>query len=461
MSMGILGCSYLRLMAAMVLLLSGSLFGAVAEPIDVGSRLELFVDDYLIEGMDNVALKLHEPVLAAAPTGDVDELEYGTILKDGDVYRLYTRARHNSRLDGDEGEYTRYFESTDGRDWVAPDLGLFTVEGTDWKNVILHEPPLCHNFSPMIDARPGVPAEERFKALGGTGSLGGVGLVAFVSGDGIHWRKLAPEPVIPPTVPWENVHLFDSQNVAFWSESEGRYVCYFRSYDGLRKIARIESEDFIHWTNPKELMVNSEGEHLYPSQTHPYFRAPHIYIAMPTRFYPDRGESTDILFMSTRGDALYKRPFHEAFIRPGLDPARWGNRSNYAVLNTVPTGPAEMSIYTTPMRRFTLRTDGFVSVHAGATMGEMVTKPLTFSGKELVVNCATSGGGSLGVEIQDETGTAVAGFGRDDSLRFVGDAIETVITWTGGSDVSSLAGKVVRLRFELADADLYAIQFHD
>ncbi|MDB6167215.1 MAG: hypothetical protein JWM88_79, partial [Verrucomicrobia bacterium] len=32
-----------------------------AAPVEIGSRLELFVDDYLIDTMKDVRLKLHEP----------------------------------------------------------------------------------------------------------------------------------------------------------------------------------------------------------------------------------------------------------------------------------------------------------------------------------------------------------------------------------------------------------------
>ena len=213
------------------------------------------------------------------------------------------------------------------------------------------------------------------------------------------------------------------------------------------------------WSEPVPLKPNFPGEHIYTTLTHPYFRAPHIYIATPTRFHPERGESTDILFMTTRGAGPYDRTFREAFIRPGLDPERWGNRSNYAALNVVPTGPAEMSIYTTPFRRFTLRTDGFASVHAGADSGEMVTRPLRFAGKELVINYSTSAGGSVRVEIQDESGTPIPGFSLADSQGLVGDTIEQQVRWKNGSDVSSLAGKAVRLRFVMQEADLFAIQF--
>ena len=283
------------------------------------------------------------------------------------------------------------------------------------------------------------------------------GLVAFVSADGIHWRKLRPEPVITYT----KEYAFDSQNVSFWSVSEQCYVCYFRHFldQKLRSVCRTTSQDFVKWTEPTPLKPNFPGEHLYTTLTHPYFRAPHIYIATPTRFHPGRGESTDILFMTTRGESPYDRTFREAFIRPGLDPARWGNRSNYAALGIVPTSPTEMSIYTTPFRRFVLRTDGFASVQAGADVGEMLTRPLSFTGKELTLNYSTSAAGSVRVEIQSADGKTLLGFGAGDCPEIIGDEIACIVRWKNGSDVSSLAGQPVRLRFVLREADLYAIQF--
>jgi hypothetical protein len=208
------------------------------------------------------------------------------------------------------------------------------------------------------------------------------------------------------------------------------------------------------------LRPNFPGEHLYTTLTHPYFRAPHLYIALPTRFHPDRGESTDILFMTARGGSPYDRTFREAFIRPGLDPARWGNRANYAALNVVPTSPTEMSIYTTPFRRFVLRTDGFASVHAGADAGEMATHPLRFSGQKLVVNYSTSAGGTLRVELQDANGKALPGLTLAECRNLVGDAIEQTVTWAKRSDLSTLAGTTVRLRFVMQEADLYSLRFN-
>lgn len=365
-----------------------------APALDIGSRRELLVDRFLIERMEGTHLVLHEPQLAPPTTEPANNLEYGTVIFDGERFRLYTRERRNSQRDGDAGENTRYCESRDGIHWTRPNLGLCEIDGSTANNVILHEPPFCHNFCPFLDARPDVPADERFKALAGVATSN---LVAFASADGVVWRKLRPEPVITYT----KEYAFDSQNVSFWSTAEQQYVCYFRHFleKRLRSVCRTTSADFRTWTEPVPMKPNFPDEHLYTTLTHPYFRAPHIYIALPTRFHPGRGESTDILFMTARGSAPFDRTFREAFLRPGLDPARWGNRSNYAALNVVPTGPEEMSIYATPFRRFTLRTDGFASVHAGADTGEMLTHPLRFSGRELVVNFATSAGGSLAVEI--------------------------------------------------------------
>lgn len=197
------------------------------EPVvrDIGARRELFVDRFLIDRLDHATLKLHEPRLAPPMAEPADNLEYGTIIKDGDLFRLYTRDGRGAKFDGDMPEVTRYCESRDGIHWTKPKLGLVEIDGSKDNNVILHEAPFCHNFSPFLDQRPDVPAEERFKALAGTVKSG---LVAFISADGIHWRKLRSAPVIPSEAPFQFVHLFDSQNVAFWSEKENCYVCYFR-----------------------------------------------------------------------------------------------------------------------------------------------------------------------------------------------------------------------------------------
>ncbi|MFM8400720.1 MAG: hypothetical protein ACKOAH_23080, partial [Pirellula sp.] len=138
---------------------------------------------------------------------------------------------------------------------------------------------------------------------------------------------------------------------------------------------------------------------------------------------------------------------------------RWENRANYAAWHVVQTGPEEMSLYTTPFRRFTLRLDGFASLHADADVGRMTTKVFTMAGDRLVINASTSAAGSIRVELVDSKGEALDGFRMDECQPFVGDAIGATIQWKSNPDMRKLKGQPIRARFELQDADLYAIEF--
>ena len=429
--------------------------------VNIGSRLELFVDRHIVDRLEGTGFQLHRPQPYPLPKSPVGG-GYMSVLKDGDVYRAYYRAfiegYEGERHDGSRGEITCYAESRDGHEWSFPQLGLYEARGPQGRNAILAEqPPFSHNFAPFLDTRPGIRKTARFKALAGVHPGG---LCAFRSADGIHWERMRSKPVLT-----DEDFAFDSQNVSFWSSVEKCYVCYFRtwqtSHGRLRTISRSTSKDYVHWSEPVPMNPNLPGEHLYVSGTHPYFRAPHIYVALPTRFHPDRGASTDILFMASRaGTTHYERLFTEAFIRPGLDPARWGNRANYVAFGVVPTGPAEMSIYHNRSgHRYVLRTDGFTSINAGSEGGELITKPLTFAGKGLYLNYSTSASGSIQVEIQRPNGNPARGYSLKDCLPIVGDEIERRVEWKGGPDVSQLAGKNVRLRFVMKECDLFSIQF--
>ena len=123
--------------------------------------------------------------------------------------------------------------------------------------------------------------------------------------------------------------------------------------------------------------------------------------------------------MTSRDGVNFKR-WPEPLIPITAPKDRDGNRSNYMTsgLLQLPGKPNELSVYATEayyagpgsrVRRFTFRTDGFVSLHAGADAGEMLTRPLRFAGKELTLNFATAKNGSLRMEIQDSDGKAIPG----------------------------------------------------
>ena len=456
------------------------------EIINLGSRRELFVDHFLIEKMDGAQLKLHEPrregiALKFDRPWEGEFSGYTTVIKDGALYRMYYRGLPSAGRDGSENEAVCYAESKDGVAWTKPNLGLFEIRGTLDNNVILTNRPFAHNFSPLLDECPGAPAGERYKALAG---LSPGGLYAFKSADGIHWSPVQSSAVFTKGA-------FDSQNVAFWSVAEEKYLCYFRTFkhvgaEGFRWISRTTSQDFVHWTDPEEMEFGDTApEHLYTNGTHPYYRAPNIYIALAKRFFPTKAAlsveqakglvknpgyrvaSSDSVFMTTRGGKHYDRTFMEAFIRPGPSLEDWVARDNTPALGVVPANAREMFIYrmshyaqpTSHMARYSLRTDGFVSVTAPYVGGELVTKAFTFSGSKLEINFETSAAGGVKVEIQDAEGKPLPGYALADCPEMIGDEIDRLISWSRGSDVSKLAGKSIRLRFSLKDADLYSMRF--
>ena len=457
------------------------------ELIKIGSRLEIFIDTFLIEELNNTRIVLHEPkdegsVLLFDKPWEGPFCGYATIIKGNDKFQLFYRGLPKAGKDGSTNETTCYAESRDGIIWSKPDLGIYEISGTLNNNVILaNDAPFSHNFSPFLDTKPGIPETERYKAVAGTQKTG---LFGYKSADGIHWQKIQEKSIFTEGI-------FDSQNVAFWSESESSYVCYFRTwtregYSGFRTVSRTSSIDFIHWSEPVKMdFGNTPMEHLYTNQTSPYFRAPHIYVAVAARFLPSRQvlteeqalqlnvnpkyfkDCSDAVLITSRGENKYERTFMEGFIRPGIGLQNWVSRSNYPALNVVQTSPTEMSIYvnqdyaqpTAHLHRYSLRLDGFTSINAPYKGGEMISKVFLFSGDKLFLNFSTSAAGFIKVEILDKEGNPLKGFELENASEIIGNEIEKVVTWSGNPDLRKLNGKQIKLRFVMKDADLFSLKF--
>ena len=481
---------------AIILVAIFSVFGAfcAAEEnvdtsvLDIGSRLELFVDDWLIDKMTNTRLRLHKPIkqeivfrFDAPWEGGLSA--YVTVMQDEGRFRMFYRGGGELSR-----EHTCIADSQDGTNWNRPSLELFEFKGSKHNNIIWTGEKKAywesHNFSPFRDTNPDAPPSQQYKAVTlGKRIVDGQRrnvLLAFISPDAIHWKRLQDEPIITEG-------SFDSHNTAFWDGFQKRYICYFRqSRKGKRSIRRSVSRDFIHWSQPEWLdFGDSPLEHFYTNGIIPYFRAPHIYLGFPMRFVPDRtriGQEqrkidglSDAIFMSSRDGISWDRTFMEAFIRPGLSEKNWGGAhgNNTPAWGIIQTGEKEISLYVSEnygnypaeanevphLRRTTVRIDGFVSVSAPYVGGEMLTKPFLFKGRNLVINYSTSAVGSIKVEVQDEYGSPIEDFTISDVSEIYGDEIGRVVAWKHGTDVSPLAGKPVRLRFVMKDADLYSLRF--
>ena len=491
--------------------------GHGAEPLDIGSRRELFVDDHLIDRLSGGArLQLHRP----AETNDVfvhdtpwegNRTLYYTIFQDGDIYRMYYRG---SQIDLPKGGYsipynvTCYAESEDGIHWTRPNLGLVEFRGSKKNNIILSGE-MCHAFTPFKDANPDCPDQHRYKAI--VPIYKPVrGLHVYSSPDGIRWKPMTDKAVITRG-------YFDSQNLAFWDAARGCYVDFHRGLRGgpkslappdhessTKDVMTATSRDFLQWTEPEWLTYSAERWtrfsrketpvspfiQFYTNQVQQYHRAPHIYLGFPTRYVAGRGKLTELNerlakhveyfgndytdggFMASR-DGRHFKYWDEAFVRPGPQQKdRWVYGDNFQALGITETrsaidgAPNELSVYVSEnfwrqcrLRRYTLRLDGFVSVHASLSGGEILTTPFTMRGNTLALNMATSAAGSMQVEVQTVEGKPIVGFSLADCPEIFGDSVNCEVTWRDGTELSKLIGKPIRLRFVLKDADLYSFQF--
>ena len=85
----------------------------------------------------------------------------------------------------------------------------------------------------------------------------------------------------------------------------------------------------------------------------------------------------------------------------------------------------------------------------------MLTRKLRFeAGRCLFVN-ADALAGFVRAQVEDEAGTPIPGFTFADCTPVVTDSTKAQLRFRGG-DLSALRGRVVRLRFEMIAADLYA-----
>lgn len=455
----------LRLPSILTLLILCCPFVASAdEPIEIGARRELFVDRHLIASMsDGVALKVQRPepkevVLTTGEPWEGNTSAYYSLFQDGDLYRMYYRGSHAIGKKAAHEEVTCYAESTDGIVWTKPKLGLFDWEGAKENNIVLRGIG-THCFVAFRDDNPNCPANALYKGISRGRPVGKKGLYVYQSPDAIHWTMIKDEPVITEG-------YFDSQNLAFWDPFTRKYVCYYRTFvDNVRSIMMTTSDDYASWTKPMLLKyADAPNQHLYTNAIRPYPDAQHLRIGFPTRYLP-KSQQVEPVFMSSR-DGLNFRRFDRAVIPRTAPKDRDGNRSNYMAngLLELPGRPNEWSVYGSEgyysgpdsrLRRFVYRRDGFVALTGS---GEVLTKPLTFTGDSMKLNFRCGEGGFVQVELCDQSGRPIEGMTRK-NCQLTGDAINQNVSWTSGEKLVKFSGTPVRVRFVLKNADLFALQF--
>lgn len=439
---------------------------------------------------------------------------------DGKYLMYYRAMKLNMGVDAEFDHCVAFSE--DGIIWTKPILqpegtNFVTCQDECPSGVVFKE--FCTAF---VDRRPGVSKSERVKAFCSVPCSGerhtvnndpggAKKLVFFASEDGLHFHLLNPQPEFRS----ELFNAFDGGVSMFWSEEEQQYVFYYRYSQCFRRstndsphmiwrnVARATSKDFYTWVTDERMLHSEMQEQIYVNNTEPYFRAPHIYLGAAARFmewsnsmsgekakkipfgmgdevelqeniweYFTRDCSDGILLTTRPGSNVYDNTFMETFIRGGLESGDWTSRTNYPLRGIIPYDDTTMFMYVNRrylqpewhVQRLALRIDGFASVSAPYKGGTITTKPFTFEGNELEINYRTGAAGYIRVELLDEEGNVYPDFQGRLCEKIVGNEIKRIVRWRTDIREECLleyyAGKTVRLRFYMKDADLFSFKFN-
>jgi len=462
-------------------------------PLRVDNAKRLFADGWMIQRMNGLSRTLHtiqkhplNPLLTAEmPWEKPCVLLYGAVMYDPqrnhDRFRMwylcYTpkyNADYSQRLE--KTGRIAYAVSRDGIAWKRPRLGLHTFAGSTANNIVIPGPwgVASVHFDPR-DPDPG----RRYKA-----QVRYNGHRAYFSPDGIRWTspgRMDLSAFDRSTIHWHPVKRRWFASTKNWYKVPGHPDQRGRGYS--------ESDDFVHWS-PVSYMCGTplnSGEIVYGLEPF-YYES--LFFGLWDRYRHEPHGLLDVQLAVSHNGRHWTRPSDKAWIPltplprdfqrvktsrspvTGVDPfdprVPWDHANNSAsMLGPIRVGD-ELWIYysgrTTDHRSRphvgaiglgTLRLDGFFSVDAGPQPGTLVTKPLQLAHADLHVN-ADASAGRLRISILNEDGSPLPPWTRDNCVPITTDSVRHRVRWRGASDVSALAGRTVRLKFELTETRLFA-----
>ncbi|MHC4482385.1 MAG: LamG-like jellyroll fold domain-containing protein [Planctomycetota bacterium] len=446
------------------------------EPVMLGSRKHVFIDEVMVDRKRNIKLTLNRPgdavQISERAAWDASFFEH-----EGKIYTVVSEG-----YEGDEGPIN-LLVSEDGVKFAKPNLGLIEYEGSKNNNLIMLGLPSWGKY--FKDTNPACPAEELFKA---TLWVGQRGIYLYFSPDAVHWRR--NETCMLPLVSGGGCETFwDDQQGCYFnyikrdgSYNTGNFPNYGRSTTMFKTREINKTWPFNHVPNPyfegwpfpavtgegitvlgPDIFSPDEGQ-IFRTRPQKYEWAPDTYVAFMIRGGCDMAVSRDAVnwnICSENGLGYYwDTAVANGMIRRGAQIWQWANYGEGEQITTV---------------RLSQRLDGFISLDAGEQNGIVITRPFIFEGDRLVLNVDAKAGrvkvAIVALHGKEYTGYNVAltnpakkpvrGFGIADCDPIRADSVRHVVTWKGDPDVGNLAGQVVRLRFEMENAKLYAFQFVD
>ncbi|MCX6622140.1 MAG: hypothetical protein NTY38_13950 [Acidobacteria bacterium] len=447
-------------------------------------RSQLFLDDTWIEETHRLeriweaAEIFPEPMLRPETAWEGYQIVIsGSVLRIGDEWRMY---------------YTTYkrpdpmrvcmVTSTDGMRWERPKLGRIEYAGNKANNIVYMPPggqtftaaTICHD--PGDAARP---FKMMYYAAGGNYPTGE--FVAF-SRDGLEWQT-HPGPVLTTTG--------DQTNLMATRDPSGKYLAFLRHKMMLqthraRCIWRTESDDFLQWTEPELILepdlFDGANTELYGMAGFPYSD---MYLGLVERWKgnPDEFE----IQLAWSHDS---RRWHRPAVRKPFISARfpWNERWSSSV-NTAPLRVGnslrfyfggrsrahgrELGQVYGAVGMAVIGVDRFAAIHGDFKEGQLISRPMTWPGGELILNCNytrypdgfyNGGGGTIEVEVRDENNLPVEGYSEDQRAKhnkltpFPWKEEEKPVEWPSKRLMNELAGRRIRLVFLLRDSRLYSFR---
>jgi hypothetical protein len=393
--------------------------------------------------------------------------------------------------------YICYAESTDGKTWTKPKLGLYEHAGSKQNNIVLYEAELANIF---IDPRERDPAArlKAFVYLKTHNPHGGLGECLLSSGDGLRWKFIGgfnkPAYAVAEHGNFTDSHFFT------WDALGQRYLAYVRTFskshvaeskDGRRRAVGISQCRELNrdWTPIVHVLAADDRDdakvaplgkdpnkpdwaELYCMNFFPYGNH---YIGLLSLLYlvdgVDSGGGGDLqLTFSHDGLKWHRQPDRATLIAPsnapGLFPTYISTNEPLEIGDELwlyyteangahPIAPFERAV--SQIRAAVWRKDGFVSLDA-ADRGSLTTPPIMLDGDRLMLNLRAAPGGSARVAILDGTAKPLPGLDLGDCDALSGDQIRGVVHWRGKPDLTALKGRAVRLKVEVAQCELFSFR---
>ncbi len=477
------------------LMQEASLWAAQEGSIAAGLRKQLLVDDYLIAEKLNVTRELGsvtkandgKPLIVAdQPWENADLFRLGSVIRDGGKFRMWYLMNDS---------HFGYAESEDGLRWVKPKLGFFEFQGSKENNIVDSKGSAC-----LPDLHETDPA-HKYKAAYGHET---VRAALAHSPDGFRWTPYNNgEPVTGRAA--------DTCNQILWDEDAKVYRLYTRTdygrglYGGTLDEDR-GTRDMINpdvkanprnWKKVREWKFDREGRWEFKrrqiySLAGWLYEGVHFGLLWCYEWAGAMGEGPydlhkrherDIMnfyLLTTRGNAMWdlswvyaEKPliprgpdgsFDKDWVQPSPNIVTWndqhwiyysGSKERHDIYRIREGGQTRWQC---GIGLATLRLDGFVCLEAKDKPGTVKTKPFQLEGSKLEVNVDAKKG-EVVIEVLDEAGQPVPGFTEKDAQVFRGvDELRLQPRWNTHADLAALKGKVVRLKFHLANARLYAFQ---